>query len=211
MNKLIRALFETIQHPVFSVADIQNIEPDANIRYGLVKRAMKDGDLVQLKRGLYTLSPPLRKQPLNRASLANRLYYPSYISMEYALSSQGWIPEGVVTVTSVTSKNTATFDTPMGRFTYKRIPQAMFFCGVDAASIDGESALRARPLKALADYVYVHKLEWTNREPLIESLRIEEDDLETLTARDFDSIQGNYRTAPAVEAFLTGLKKDLKL
>ncbi len=211
MNKLIRVLFETLQHPVFSAADIQNIEPDANIRYGLVKRAMKDGDLVQIKRGLYTLSPALRKQPLNRTSLANRLYYPSYISMEYALSSLGWIPEGVVTITSATSKNSADFDTPIGCFTYKRIPQAMFFCGVDAVSIDGESALRAGPLKALADYVYMHRLVWTNREPLIESLRIEEDDLETLTAGDFDSIQGNYRTAPAVEAFLAGLKKDLNL
>lgn len=211
MNKLIRTLFETLEQPVFSVADIQNIEPDDNIRYALVKRAIKDGDLVQIKRGLYTLSSPLRKQPLNRACLANRLYYPSYVSMEYALSSHGWIPEGVVAVISATSKNPADFDTPVGRFTYKRIPQAMFFCGVETVSIDGESALQARPLKALADYVYAHKLEWTDREPLIESLRIEEDELETLTARDFDDIQGNYRTSSTVENFLAGLKKDLKL
>ncbi len=211
MNKLVRTLFETLEHPVFSAADIQNIEPDDNVRYALVKRAMKDGDLVQIKRGLYTLSSPLRKQPLNRASLANRLYYPSYVSMEYALSNHGWIPEGVVTMTSATSKNPADFDTPLGRFMYKRIPQALFFCGVETVSIDGESALQARPLKALADYIYVHKLEWTDREPLIESLRIEEDELKTLSADDFESIQGNYRTAPAVEAFLAGLRKDLKL
>lgn len=211
MNKLIKTLFETLEHSVFSASDIQNIEPDDNVRYALVKRAMKDGDLVQIKRGLYTLSPSLRKQPVNRASLANRLYYPSYVSMEYALSRHGWIPEGVTTVTCATSKNPADFDTPLGRFTYKRIPQALFFCGVEAVSVDGESALQARPLKALADYVYTHKLEWTDREPLIESLRIEEDELETLTAGDFESIQGNYRTAPAVEAFLAGLRKDLKL
>jgi len=211
MNRLVRTLFETFEYPVFSVADIQNIEPNDNVRYALVKRAMKDGDLVQIKRGLYTLSPPLQKQPLDYASLANRLYYSSYVSMEYALSSHGWIPEGVVTVTSATSKNPADFDTPLGRFTYKRIPQVMFFCGVKTVSIDGKSALMARPLKALADYVYAQKLEWTNREPLIESLRIEEEELETLTARDFDDIQGNYRTAPAVESFLAGLRKDLKL
>lgn len=210
MNRLVRTLFETFKYPVFSVADIQNIEPRDAARYALVKRAMKDGDLVQIKRGLYILSPPLRRQPLNCVSLANRLYYPSYVSMEYALSSHGWIPEGVAVVTSVTSKNPAVFDTPLGRFTYKRIPQAMFFCGVEAVSIDGESALQARPLKALADYVYAHKLEWTDREPLIESLRIEED-LETLTTRDFNNIQGNYRTTPNVETFLVGLRKDLKL
>lgn len=211
MNKLVRTLFERLEQPVFSAADIQNIEPDDSIRYNLVKRAMKDGDLVQIKRGLYTLSSPLRKQSLNRASLANRLYYPSYVSMEYALSRHGWIPEGVVTVTSATSKNSTDFDTPLGRFMYKRIPQTMFFCGVETVSIDEASTLMARPLKALADYVYAYKLEWVDREPLIKSLRIEEEDLETLTARDFQSIQGNYRTAQNVEVFLAGLRKDLKL
>jgi hypothetical protein len=211
MNRLIRVLFETLNQPIFSAADIQNIEPDDNIRYALVKRAMKDGDLVQIKRGLYSLGPLLRKQPLNHASLANRLYYPSYISMEYALSVQGWIPEGVFQVTSATSKNSAEFDTPFGSFSYKRIPQCMFFCGVDAVLINSESTLLARPLKALADYVYAHKLEWTNRKPLIESLRIEEDEIDTLTSSDFDAIQGNYKTAPMVEKFLTGLRRDLRL
>lgn len=211
MNRLIRKLLETLEHPVFSVGDIQNIEPDAGVRYNLVKRAMKAGDLIQIKRGLYTLHPSLRRRPINRASLANRLYYPSYVSMEYALSSHGWIPESVTMLTSATSKNPADFDTPLGRFSYKRIPQTLFFCGVEVVSIDGESALLARPLKALADYVYAHKLEWTSREPLVESLRIEEDELATLTKDDFEAIQGNYRTAPAVENFLAGLRRDLKL
>jgi len=87
----------------------------------------------------------------------------------------------------------------------------MFFCGVETVSIDGQSALQAQPLKALADYVYAHKMEWTDREPLIESLRIEEEELVTLTAGDFESIQGNYCTAKNVESFLAGLRKDLKV
>lgn len=211
MNRLVNTLFETFEHPVFSAGDIQNIEPNANVRYALVKRALRDGDLIQIKRGLYTLRPSLRKGTLNRASLANRLYYPSYVSMEYALAHHGWIPEGVSTITSVTSKNSANFDTPLGRFTYKRIPQKLFFCGVEVVMIDGASSLLARPLKALADYVYTHKLSWKGREPLIESLRIDEEDLVTLSPGDFESIQENYRTAPAVEAFLEGLRKDLKV
>lgn len=89
------------------------------------------------------------------------------MSMEYALSSHGWIPESGSTPTSATSKNPANFDTPRGRFSYKRIPQTLFFCGVEVVSVDGESALLARPLKALADYVYAHKLEWTSRKPLV--------------------------------------------
>jgi len=200
-----------LEHPVFSASDIQNIEPNDNIRYGLVKRALRDGDLLQIKRGLYTLSPGLRRMPLNPGALANRLYYPSYVSLEYALGRHGWIPEGIVTITCATSKNSAEFDTPVGRYSYRRIPQAMFFCGVETFSSEADSYLQARPLKALADYIYANRLEWTSRDPLLESLRIEEEELDTLTSEDFDSIQGNYRTAPDVEAFLSGLREDLRL
>jgi hypothetical protein len=211
MNKLVRALFETLEYPAFSAADIQNIEPRDNIRYALVKRAMRDGDLVQIKRGLYALSPSLRKKPIHLGALANRLYFPSYLSLEYALERHGWIPEHVVAITSVTSKNSAEFDTALGRFMYSRIPQALFFCGVETASSDEGSWLQARPLKALADYIYARDLDWTDRTPLVESLRIDEDELLTLGAEDFDEVQGNYRTAPRVEAFLAGLRKDLRL
>lgn len=211
MNRLVRTLIETIEHPVFSSADIQNIEPNDNIRYALVKRAMRDGDLVQIKRGLYTINPLFRKNPLNRMSLSNRLYYPSYLSMEYALSYHGWIPEAVVVLTCATLKNSTVFNTPVGAFSYKRIPQSLFFSCVNVASSGGETALIASPLKALCDYVYVHKLQWVDRSPLIESLRIEEEDIETLTSEDFDNLGGNYTTAKNVEAFIAGLKKDLKL
>lgn len=211
MNRLIRTLFETLEYPVFTVADIMNIEADRDVRYGLVKRAIKDGDLVQIKRGLYTLAPGLRKKAINRFGLSNRMYYPSYVSLVSALSNNGWIPERVVSVTCVTSKNSAEFDTPLGRFTFRRIPQKLFFCGVETSGDGTDTWLQARPLKALADYVYIHELTWTTREPLVESLRIEEEQLASLASEDFDSIQGNYYTAKNVEAFLAGLRKELKV
>ncbi|MFA6008115.1 MAG: hypothetical protein WC784_05780 [Candidatus Shapirobacteria bacterium] len=211
MNRLIRAVFETLEYPLFSSADLQNIEPEDNIRFALVKRALHDGDLIQLKRGLYTLSGSLRKKNLAPGLIANRLYFPSYVSFEYALSFHGWIPERVATITCATPKNAASFDNPLGRFSYTRIPQVMFFCGVETSSADGESFLLARPLKALADYVYARKLDWTNRRPLLESLRIEDEELESLTSEDFIEIQGNYHTAAKVETFLSGLREDLNL
>jgi hypothetical protein len=39
-------------------------------------------------------------------------------------------------------------------------------------------------------------------------LRLEMDDLETLTGADFDEIQGNYE-ASNVKNFLTGIRKEL--
>ncbi len=211
MNTLTRTIFETIEFPVFSVADIMNIESDANARYGLIKRAMKAGDIIQIRRVLYTLAPSLRKKNINLFGLSNLMYYPSYVSLLSALSNHGWIPERVHTVTCATSKNSSKFDTPLGGFTFNRIPQRMFFCATEVTGGGHVTWLQARPLKALADYVYVHRLTWNTVEPLLESLRIETDDLESLTAEDFDDLQGNYHTAPHVEDFLAGLRRDFKL
>ncbi len=209
MNRLVRFIFETFDSAIFATSDLINFEPRAQVRYGLVKRAMEEGDLIQIKRGLYTLAPTLRRQPLNLFGLANRMYYPSYVSLLSALSKHGWIPERIVSLTCVTSKNTAEFETPLGHFTFARVPQRQFFCGVEVASEGSQTWLQAKPLKALADYVYVHHLKWNSLEPLVESLRIEEEDLSRLTSQDFDELEGNYPTANHVVEFLQGLRKDL--
>ena len=48
-----------------------------------------------------TLLPEI-KSPLSREVLANLIYGPSYISLEYGLQHYGLIPERVEIVTSVT-------------------------------------------------------------------------------------------------------------
>ena len=70
--------------------------------------------------------------------------------------------------------------------------------------------LIASPLKALADYVYVHHCDWTGLEPVVDSLRIEMDELECLTSGEFEVITGNYNSR-RVQRFCKGLRKDLKL
>jgi len=68
--------------------------------------------------------------------------------------------------------------------------------------------MMATPLKALADYVYTHRCDWTSASPLIESLRVEESDLTGLTADAFDQLLPIYRSG-RVRRFLLGLRKDL--
>jgi hypothetical protein len=70
--------------------------------------------------------------------------------------------------------------------------------------------LIASPLKALVDYVYVHKCDWCGLEPVVESLRVEMEELGRLTSEDFDVITGNYNSR-RVQLFYKGLRKDLKL
>ncbi len=87
----------------------------------------------------------------------------------------------------------------------------MLFAGVERMQDDSNNVwLQATPLKALADYVYLHHLEWTSSEPLIESLWIDKGSLSEITRFNFLELEGNY-TNRRVNRFLAGLKKELFL
>jgi hypothetical protein len=62
--------------------------------------------------------------------IANPLYGPSYISLEYALSYYGLIPERVESITSVTTKRSKKFITPLGSFSYEHIPLKAYPIGI---------------------------------------------------------------------------------
>ena len=51
-------------------------------------------------------------------------------------------------------------------------------------------------------------MDWCGAEPLEESLRIERDSLDTLTAEDFNELEGVYKSRKA-RNFLDGLRKEL--
>jgi len=68
----------------------------------------------------------------------------------------------------------------------------------------------ASPLKALADYVYVRKKDWTGIKPVLDSLRIEADELERVTRESIEDLISNYSNS-RLKKFLEGLGKDLNL
>ncbi len=67
---------------------------------------------------------------MDRKVLANLIYGPSYISLEYALQYWGLIPERVETVTSITGKRNKFFTTPLGNFSYRYLHKSKFIQGV---------------------------------------------------------------------------------
>jgi hypothetical protein len=134
----------------------------------------------------------------------------SYISFETALWDAGWIPEFVFEIASVSAKQSFEIRTPFAVFSYTRIKQKDMFAGTYTMNTGNDAVLEAKPLKALADYVYSFGYGWTSLKPLKHSLRIDIENLESLTAADFDEIQGNYEIA-TVENFLEGIRKELKL
>ena len=210
MNRLVKAILKEVPVPVFTTMELSSLIPDSpDTRYALVKRAIADGDIIRIKRGLYTLSPLYRKQVLNPLTVSQMIVTQSYISLELALSNCGWIPEAVRSITAVTSSSSSEFETPIGHFTYERVPQKTLFAGVDRLQDEhGNVWFQATPLKALADYVYRQRLNWESSEPLQESLRIDRELLDDISKEDFLELEGNYSNKN-VNRFLAGLKKEL--
>ena len=114
-----------------------------------ISRNIKSGLFLKLRNNYYML----KDSPPSIYLIANKLYQPSYISLESALSHYGIIPEVVYTVTSVTTKPTREFKTPRAVFSYQRIKKAVF-AGYSPVNIEGHIVLLAEPEKALADYLY---------------------------------------------------------
>lgn len=134
--------------------DVFGISPKTGSVF--LSRNLKSGLFVKLRNNYYMLKdshPPLHL-------IANKLYQPSYISLETALSHYSIIPEVVYAVTSVTTKPTREFKTPKGVFSYQRIKKEVF-TGYSPVTLEGHVVLLAEPEKALADYLYFVDLKKT--------------------------------------------------
>jgi predicted transcriptional regulator of viral defense system len=212
MNRLTDKIFENAPSSYFTNQDVAVLFPESeNARYALVKRAIANGEIIHIRRGMYCLAPKYQKKSMNLYALAQHIYGPSYISLESALSWHGWIPEAVYTLTSVSFGKSKEFKTPLGVFSYNRVPQEVFYAGVERMTDEtGDVFFMASPLKALSDYVYVHRKDWVGLGPIVNSLRIEREEFENVNYDGFDMLLENYKSR-RVQRFLKGLRKDLKL
>jgi len=117
-----------------------------------IRALLKKKSIIRVKKGLYVFGETLARRPYSREVLANLIYGPSYISLDYALHYHGLIPERVESITSCTPGRGRQFSTPVGRFSYRQIPAKSYTLGIDQVEIDeGRSFLIAVPEKALAD------------------------------------------------------------
>jgi hypothetical protein len=119
-----------------------------------ITRWQKRGLLVKLKKGMYLLNEHDRKLNPSRLFLANQMYVPSYVSLEYALYHYGLIPERVVEVTSVTTKKTLYISNPEGKFTYHHVTVPAFRGFRIIRDENGLGVFIAEPEKAVLDFLY---------------------------------------------------------
>lgn len=116
----------------------------------LVKQFM----LVQVKRGLYIPGPKLNITTPELFLIANHLYGPSYVSIDAALSYWGLIPERVYEISSVTTNNSKTFKTAIGRFSYNYMPLPYYSLGIRQVELTKrQTVLMASGEKALCDKI----------------------------------------------------------
>lgn len=196
---------------LFDETVISNIFPKISdgARALMVYRAIQAGEILRLKPGLFVLATPYRKSELHPFVVAAALHAPSHISQESALAYHGLIPEAVYQVSSVTTRRSRVFNTPLGVFTFRRVPALAPRAGIEALEIARNSwAFIATPLRAIADMVYLNnEITWDRHGAgyLTESLRIEEDDLRLLSFEAIEEIMESINNR-RVRAYLKGLK-----
>ncbi|HSV96463.1 MAG TPA: hypothetical protein VLM75_05945 [Spirochaetota bacterium] len=194
MNELLQ-----IPYPEFDYLALMNALRDYRYPRDRVTKLLASGRIVRVKKGLYILGDKLRAGPFSREILANLIYGPSYISLEYALSYHQMIPEWVRNVTSVTSAKNKSFTTPVGVFTYRHLPVSLFTSGVRSIPMsDGRSFLIATPEKAIADILYFAGGLSSKAEVedfLFENMRIDEEAVERLDVDALEKIVAPYKGA----------------
>jgi len=136
---------------VFTPLDVQRfLERSKVATRFLIHRLKKSGDIVSIKRGLYKLSDEM----IPDLYLANKIYAPSYVSLEFALSYHGVIPETVYEITSVTTKGTRRFETLGKFFSYRKIKKSAY-TGYEVQKQKGVSFIIADAEKAFVDTNYL--------------------------------------------------------
>jgi len=161
----------------------------------------KEGVIQSIKKGLYVVGPALntdrKPEPF---LLANHILGPSYVSVETALSYHSLILERVYEIASMTTQAPRKFNTPLGSFTYTRLPLPYYSFGIRSEKLtDDQYAMVASPEKALCDKIITTsglllRSKKTAREFLLENMRMDEGALRRLNTKEMASwINGSLK------------------
>lgn len=135
---------------IFSSLDIQRVfSASRKTVERFLSRCIRKGLIIKLRKGFYCFSTYIPSE----FEIANRIYQPSYISFDSALSHYQMIPETIYAITSATSCATRSFIINNLHYTYQKIKKEAYG-GYRPQNIGGFTVLIAEPEKALADYLY---------------------------------------------------------
>jgi len=124
----------------------------------------KNQRIIKLRKNLYITG----NKDVDLSLLANKIYEPSYVSMEYALSFYNLIPEAAFAITSVTTNKTKQFKNSLGNFPYRHIKKELYF-----GFYYFNNVLIAEREKCLLDYFYFNLSKVNFEESYLEGLRLQ--------------------------------------
>ena len=158
---------------------------------------LKINALIRVKKGIYVFGKNFARRPYCSEILANMIYGPSYVSLEWACQYWRLIPERVSIVTSVSPKRSKQFATPIGTFSYDHLPLAAYSTGFTYVRFsDRQQALVATKEKALIDLLVLRRGYFGSTkhlmETLFEDLRVEDNDLYGLDLKLIEEIHENH-------------------
>jgi hypothetical protein len=164
-----------------------------------ISELLKSKELISIRRGLYTIGPKLDLPSPEPFLIANHLRGPSYVSLESALSYWNMIPERVYEISSVTTKTSKLYKTPVGRYSYKQLRTPYYSYGIKSIEYSSkQTVLLASREKALCDKIVLtpkinlRSIKQT-KEFLTEDLRM---DLEVLRILDTKVMELWIENAP---------------
>lgn len=176
-----------------------------------IGQLIRQGIILRIRKGLYVLGPNYRHGALSMELIANQIYGPSYVSLEWALSFYGLIPEAVHQVSSVTFKRNKNYATSVGHFSYSHCHPKAYTTGLIFHRIGPwQTALMATREKAVCDQLVLRRGKVVSdkelEEILFEDFRFEEDDLQTFDLELLKSIHQAYPHS-ATARFLKLIKR----
>jgi len=183
-TKIERILSLVENLPYFNLEDLLTVEKNKNYLKILFSRCERLGRVFRLKKGTYTTKEYLSKITPEEINfyyefLANVLYSPSYLSLEYILSEHNLLTEFSYNFTSITKNKTKKFENKFGIFVYHHIKNPLF-CGFNLIKKGNFFIFKATKAKALFDFLYLRKDILTNKDSL-KALRL---NLENFNQKD---------------------------
>lgn len=139
--------------PAFNLNDARKLDPDFHRQQ--LNYWQNQGYIKPLAGGYYILADRVIDEKY-LFMVANKIYEPSYVSLESALAYYGVIPETVFGVTSVSSRKTKQYDSTWGVFSYRSVkPQYMIGYQVIESGAGNKFKIASLE-KALLDYLYLN-------------------------------------------------------
>lgn len=137
---------------VFNLEDIRKLDDNFDLRR--LNEWQQKHYIKMVRNGYYVFSDLEVNEPV-LFIIANKIYDPSYVSLEMALGHYNLIPEGVYGITSVTSEKTNRFKTGLGKFIYRHIKPELLF-GYKLIEYQNHRYKIAEIEKAVLDHFYLN-------------------------------------------------------